>query len=134
MRKFVWIDRRAIIIIHEEQLAEHGGGSGLRDAGLLDSALMRAENVAAYDENADVYMLAAAYAFGLVKNHAFIDGNKRTAFVAMRMFLLLNGYNLASSHVENVVMMLKLAGGDMSEEELITWLRANVEVVQPSGQ
>jgi death on curing protein len=134
MNKFVWIDRRAIILIHEEQLAEHGGGSGLRDASLLDSALMRAKNIATYDENADIYMLAAAYAFGLAKNHAFIDGNKRTAFVAMRMFLLLNSHNLISSHVENVVMMLKLAGGDMSEDELVAWLRANVQVVQPSGQ
>ncbi len=129
MSQFIWIDRRAIIVIHEEQLAEHGGGTGLRDAGLLDSALMRAENIAAYDENADVYMLAAAYAFGLAKNHAFIDGNKRTAFVAMRMFLLLNGHNLTSSHVENVIMMLKLAGGDMSEDEFVTWLRDNVEAV-----
>ena len=128
MSNFVWIDRRVIILIHEEQLAEHGGGSGLRDAGLLDSALMRAENVAAYNENADIYTLVAAYAFGLAKNHAFIDGNKRTSFVAMRMFLLLNDYNLTSSHIENVIMMLKLAGGDMSEDELITWLRENVEV------
>lgn len=127
MSRFTWIDRRAILIIHEEQLAEHGGGSGLRDAGLLDSALMRPENIAAYDENADVYRLAAAYAFGLAKNHAFIDGNKRTAFVAMRLFLLLNAYNLISNNVENVLTMLKLAGGDLSEDELVEWSRRNIE-------
>ncbi len=126
MSAFIWINYRVIMALHDEQLAEHGGGSGLRDEGLLQSALMRPENIAAYNEDADVCTLAAAYAYGLAKNHAFIDGNKRTAFVAMRTFLLLNGYNLVSTDVEHVVTMLNLASSQMSEEELVEWLRRNV--------
>ena len=126
MSAFIWINYRVIMALHDEQLAEHDGGSGLRDEGLLQSALMRPENIAAYNEDADVCTLAAAYAYGLAKNHAFIDGNKRTAFVAMRTFLLLNGYNLVSTDVEHVVTMLNLASSQMSEEELVEWLRRNV--------
>jgi death on curing protein len=134
MSAFIWINQRIIMAVHDEQLAEHGGSTGLRDEGLLQSALGRPQNAAAYNDNADIYTLAAAYAYALAKNHPFIDGNKRTAAVAMELFIEINGYKLTSTNVEGVIMMLKLAGGDMSEEELITWLRANVEVVQPSGQ
>ncbi len=128
MTDFIWIEQRMIMAVHDEQLAEHGGGSGLRDEGLLQSALMRPQNIALYNEDADVCMLAAAYAFGLAKNHPFIDGNKRTAAVAMELFIELNGYKLTSSNVDGVIMMLKLAGGDMNEEELVAWLRQNAKM------
>ena len=130
MNSFIWIEQRMIMAVHDEQLAEHGGGSGLRDEGLLESALMRPQNIFAYNEKADICTLAAAYAFGLAKNHPFIDGNKRTAAVAMELFIELNGNRLTSSNADGVIMMLKLAGGEMSEDELVTWLRENVAAVQ----
>ncbi len=128
MSAFIWIEQRMVIAVHDEQLAEHGGGSGLRDEGLLQSALIRPQNAAACNSDADICTLAAAYAYGLAKNHPFIDGNKRIVAVAMELFIELNGYKLNSSNVEGVIMMLKLSGGDMSEDELVAWLRANVEV------
>jgi death on curing protein len=130
MSAFIWINQRMIMAVHDEQLAEHGGSTGLRDEGLLQSALGRPQNAAAYNDDADICTLAAACAYGLAKNHPFIDGNKRTAAVAMELFIELNGYKLTSTNVEGVIIMLKLAGGDMSEDELVAWLRKNVEAVQ----
>lgn len=124
MKKWVWIDPRAILAIHDEQLAEHGGGSGLRDQGLLESALARPINLAAY-ENPDAAALAASYAVGLAKNHPFVDGNKRTAFVALELFLALNGYELMAGDVDCVVTMLAVAAGDIDETELAEWIRQN---------
>ena len=124
MKKWVWIDSRAILAIHDEQLAEHGGGSGLRDQGLLESALARPINMAAY-EDPDAAALAASYAMGLAKNHPFVDGNKRTAFVALELFLALNGREFMAGDVDCVVTMLAVAAGDIDESELAEWIRQN---------
>ena len=124
MKKWVWIDPRAILAIHDEQLAEHSGGSGLRDQELLESALARPINMAAY-EDPDAAALAASYAMGLAKNHPFVDGNKRTAFVALELFLALNGRELMAGDVDCVVTMLAVAAGDIDETELAEWIRQN---------
>ena len=125
MNTWRWIDRAVAIAIHEMQLAEHGGGAGLRDAGLLDSALARPEHLAAYGEP-DVSGLAAAYGYGLSRNHPFIDGNKRTAFVAVELFLRLNGWRLVADDAQCVLTMLGVAAGDVSEETFATWLRQRI--------
>lgn len=122
---WVWVDPAVVELIHEEQLAEHGGAAGLRDAGLLASALARAQNLAAYGEP-DSADLAAAYGFGLAKNHPFIDGNKRTAAVLTRLFPLLNGQDLVVTEAEVVVTFLALAGGELTEPELATWVRGHL--------
>ena len=121
----VFINRDVILAIHEEQLAQHGGGTGLRDEGLLESALNRPINRAAYDAGADFASLATDYAFGIAKNHPFVDGNKRTAFVAMELFLNLNGLRLQTSDAEAVLMMLQLAGGESGEDDFAAWIRGN---------
>ena len=125
MKHWVWIDPRAISAIHDEQLAEHGGAAGLRDANLLESALARPMNLAAY-EKPDAAALAASYAVGLAKNHPFVDGNKRTAFVALELFLALNGRVLNASDVECVTTMLALAAGEIDEATLADWIRRNM--------
>lgn len=126
MNAFRFLDRDIILAIHEEQLAQHGGRVGIRDEGLLESALSRPVNRAAYDAEADVSTLAAGYAFGLAKNHPFIDGNKRTAYVAMELFLLDNGFVLISSDEDSLLTMLRLAAGEIREEEYAAWIRGNV--------
>ena len=110
---------------HAEQLAEHGGGDGIRDAGMLDSAMARPQNLVQYGDP-DAAALAAAYAFGIARNHPFIDGNKRTAFVVMELFLLLNGYDLIADDGACVLTMLQVASGDFSEDELALWIRENI--------
>jgi len=120
-----WLTKAVILAIHDEQLAEHGGGTGVRDDGLLDSALARPQNRLAYDAAADLATLAAAYAFGLARNHPFIDGNKRTAFVAAEVFLDLNGMTLTASDEDCVLTMLRLAAGEIDEDAFADWLRAN---------
>lgn len=122
---WVWIDPGVVLAVHDEQLAEHGGAVGLRDAGLLESALARPRQLAAYGEP-DVSDLAAAYAYGLARNHPFVDGNKRSAFVAAELFLALNGWRLAASDMDCVLQMLALAAGDLDEAGFAAWLRANV--------
>jgi death on curing protein len=122
MKRWVWLQRDVVIAIHEAQLAEHGGGTGLRDAGLLDSALARPENLAAYG-SPDVADLAAAYGYGISRNHAFIDGNKRTGYVAAELFLELNGYSLAADDAACVMTMLAVAAGDITEVEFAAWIR-----------
>ena len=109
---------------HGEQLAEHGGPAGVRDAGTLDSAMMRPRNLALYGEP-DFAALAAAYGFGIARNHPFVDGNKRTAAVVMETFLMLNGYALTATDAELVVAIQALAAGELSEDELADWLRAH---------
>jgi death-on-curing protein len=111
-----------VIAIHDAQLAEHGGSAGVRDHGLLDSALARARNLDAYGEP-DAADLAAAYGFGIARNHAFVDGNKRTAFVAVELFLDLNGYRLIAEDAACVLTMLAVAGGDIDETTLAGWVR-----------
>lgn len=125
MRKWVWLERGVIIALHAEQLAEHGGRPGLRDAGLLDSALARPVNKAQYGAPA-VTDLAAAYGFGIIRNHPFIDGNKRTALIATELFLELNGCELAAGDVACLTAILALAEGAMAEEAFAAWLAAQV--------
>lgn len=122
-----WIDRAVLIAVHEMQLAEHGGGAGMRDAALLDSALSRPPNLAAYGEP-DAAALAAAYGYGIARNHAFIDGNKRTALVAAELFLRLNGWQLVVSDADCVLTMLAVATGDVTEDEFAAWLRAHASL------
>lgn len=122
----VWLDATDALAIHDRQLAEHGGGSGVRDIGLLESALGRPINRWAYGED-DPALLAAAYAFGVARNHPFIDGNKRTAWVLARLFLALNGQQLAFAPGDAIATVLALAGGELSEEELADWFRSRIE-------
>tara|TARA_B100000678_G_scaffold269652_1_gene256979 strand:- start:3981 stop:4370 length:390 start_codon:yes stop_codon:yes gene_type:complete len=120
-----WVSVRTAIIAHEEQLSEHGGGEGVRDAGMLESAMARPRRAAAYGEP-DAAGLAAAYAFGIARNHPFVDGNKRTAAVVSETFLMLNGYALGASDAEVVVAFVALAAGELSEEELADWFRQHL--------
>jgi death-on-curing protein len=122
MTDWRWVSAQLIYAVHDRQIAEHGGGIGVRDAGLVESALMRPQNLAAYGEP-DVAALAAAYAYGLARNHGFVDGNKRTAWIAARLFLTDNGYRLAFDKVEAVKMVEALAAGSLSEEALALWFR-----------
>jgi death on curing protein len=117
-----WIDKQALLLLHGESLAEHGGAAGLRDEGLLDSALARAQNLAAYGEP-DSAELAAAYGFGLAKNHAFVDGNKRAAFLAVGLFLALNGYRLTATQADATLTMLALAASEIDEASFARWIR-----------
>ncbi len=118
----VWLSPQLILAIHDEQLAEHGGSTGLRDPGLLDSALARPLNRASYGEP-DIAELAAVYALGIAKNHPFIDGNKRTAFVALEVFLRLNGCRFTVGDAEAVVMTLAMAAGELPDDEFTAWVR-----------
>jgi death-on-curing protein len=120
----VWLRLEAILAAHDEQLAEHGGGAGIRDLGLLESALARPLNLHAYGEPS-LATLAAAYAFGIAKNHPFVDGNKRTALVAAELFLGVNGYDLIADDVEVVKVFLALAAGEINEQELAAWIDRN---------
>lgn len=120
-----WLSQRALVLLHDESLAQHGGSSGLRDEGLLESALSRARNIAAYG-TPDVAELAAAYAYGIAKNHPFVDGNKRAAFLAAGVFLRLNGMRLVASQAEATVAMFTLAAGELDEAGFAEWLRRHV--------
>ena len=119
-----WIDRRLLVILHDESLAEHGGASGLRDDGRLESALAEPLNLVAYGAP-DVADLAAAYGVGLAKNHAFVDGNKRAAFLAVGLFLRLNGCRLNASQADATVTMLGVAAGEVNEADIAQWLRTH---------
>mgnify|MGYP001204182394 CR=1 FL=1 len=125
MSKYKWILESTVHAIHDEQIAEHGGLQGTRDITLLQSALARPQNLSLY-ENPDIAALAACYAVGIAKNHPFNDGNKRTAFVVMELFLLLNNFELIADDGACVLTMLKVASGDLSEEELTAWIRDNI--------
>lgn len=126
MTSWQWIEEAVALAIHDEQLAEHGGSTGIRDAGLMASALARPQQLAAYGEPPpDVFDLAGAYAFGIARNHPFIDGNKRTAFVCAELFLVLHGHQLAAEDGDCVTTMLALAAGQLSETEFSAWLRSS---------
>lgn len=125
MSQWTWIEESVVWAVHEAQLAEHGGAAGVRDAGLLASALARPLNLASYDKQADVAALAAAYSFGIVRNHPFIDGNKRTAFVCCELFLALNGFSLEADDGNCVGTMLALTASDIGETEFAAWLRTH---------
>ncbi len=120
--EWVWLDPAVLRAVHDEQLAEHGGASGTRDEGLFESALARPQHLVAYG-SPDAAALAAAYGYGIARNHPFIDGNKRTAFVALELFLELNGFSLVADDVACVLIMLQVAAGDITEEVFATWVR-----------
>jgi death-on-curing protein len=122
---WIWVDDAVALAAHREQIAEHGGGEGVRDPGLFESAMARPQNLAAYGEP-DASDLAAAYAYGIARNHPFIDGNKRTAAVVSETFLILNGYRLGASDAELVTTFLDLAAGELSEEALAAWFRERI--------
>jgi death on curing protein len=119
------MSKQSALALHNEQLAEHGGSDGLRDESLLDSALAKPLNVFAYAENPDIFRLAASYAFGIARNHAFVDGNKRTAMVVSLAFLDLNGWDVLATKEEFYETFLHLADGSLSEEELTAWLTSH---------
>ena len=129
MPKIVWLLEETLTAIHHRQIAEHGGSEGLRDEGLLLSALARPQNLLAYGEPApDLAALATAYAYGIARNHPFVDGNKRTALVAARTFLILNGVDLEATQDDKVLTFLSLAEGAVSEEELADWIRKRIHL------
>jgi death on curing protein len=121
-----WIDKQALLLLHDESIAEHGGLTGLRDEGLLDSAIARPQNLKAYDPDADIAALAAAYGTGLARNHPVADGNKRAAFLSVGLFLALNGWRLVSSQVEATQIMLGVASGELEEEPFAAWIREHL--------
>ena len=125
--RWTWVLESVALAVHEAQLAEHGGISGVRDPGLLSSAMARPQNLAAYGDRPDAADLAAAYPFGLARNHPFLDGNKRTAFVVMELFLNLNGWTLKADEAECISRMLSLAAGDLPESDLASWLRSQMK-------
>ncbi len=127
-----WLESALIHAVHAEQLVEHGGGAGVRDVNLLESALARPRQLAHYGEP-DAADLAASYGFGLARNHPFVDGNKRTAFVATELFLAINGFDLMAPDAECVVNMLDLASGKLSEVEFAAWIRKNMHRQMPIG-
>ena len=122
----IWVDRATVLIGHAESLAAHGGAGGVRDLGLHESALARPQNLHAYGEG-DAAALAAAYAFGIVRNHPFVDGNKRTAFLTAALFLELNGFRFVAAEADVIVRTLALAASEISEPEFAAWLRENVQ-------
>ena len=129
MKKITWVLDEVVLAVHDEQLAEHGGLTGVRDRGAVESALARPRNLAIYEDCDDLARLSAAYAYGIAGNHGFADGNKRTALVTADLFLMLNGYELVSSPAENVLTVLGVADGTLSEEELTRWIRENMKLL-----
>ena len=126
MNGWKWVNRKVLLLLHDESLAEHGGASGLRDEGLLDSALARPMNLALYQEP-DIASLAASYCVGLAKNHPFVDGNKRAAFLAIGLFLMVNGFRLKATQAEATLTILDVAAGNMEEIALADWIRAHIQ-------
>lgn len=129
MAEPIWVRTDVVLAIHQRQLAEHGGGEGVRDINVLESALARPQNLWAYsDPVPDVAALAASYAFGICRNHAFVDGNKRTAFVVCRTFLRLNGFDLNAPRDEKYLTFLRLAEGETDEAALAGWIRPHLQI------
>lgn len=122
--QWIWLDASILRAVHDEQLVEHGGIAGIRDTGMFESALSKPQNLASYGEP-DFAELAASYGFGLAKNHPFLDGNKRTAFVAIELFLRLNGYVLKADDASCVLTILAVAAGDIDEPGFVVWIRQN---------
>lgn len=121
----IWIEKTVILLLHAAALAEHGGPEGIRDDDLLESALARPKNLHAYEDVVDLPRLAACYAVGIARNHPFVDGNKRAAFISMAAFLRLNGLRLAADQVNAVRTMEDVAAGEMTEDQLASWIRTN---------
>lgn len=122
-----WIDKDALLLLHAESLAEHGGLEGIRDEGLLHSALARPRNLYIYDDAADVAQFAAAYGVGIARNHAFADGNKRAAFLAIGLFLGLNGKRLVADQIVAIKVMLAVASGELAEADFAAWIRRHMK-------
>jgi death-on-curing protein len=120
-----WISKKALLLLHEESIAEFGGARGLRDEGLLDSALARPQNAHAYNPDSTIPKLAAACAYGIAKNHPFVDGNKRVAFLAIGLFLAINGYRLKAGQVDAIKTMMAVASGELDEQGLSAWIGEN---------
>jgi death on curing protein len=120
-----WVLRETVLALHEQLLAEFGGSAGVRDEGMLDSALGRPENLFRYGNKPTIFDLAASYGFGLVKNHPFVDGNKRIAFTVAVLFLEINGHRLQASEADAVIRALALAAGETKEAEYAAWLKEN---------
>lgn len=125
-KPWIWLNHDIMLAVHDEQLDEHGGLSGIRDVGSFESAMERPKNLATY-ESPDAADLASSYGCGLAKNHPFNDGNKRTAYVAMELFLVLNGYQLTASDADSVLTMLQVASGDIGEKKFALWIRHNMK-------
>lgn len=121
-----WIPIDRVLAIHHRQIAEHGRSDGVRDTGLLESPLFRPQNRKAHEPDSDIATLAAAYAFGIIRNHPFVDGNKRTGYVVMETFLIKNGFQLNATPAEKYLTIITLAEGTLSEEALIEWLREKI--------
>lgn len=130
--KWRWLKEEVIIAVHDEQLVEHGGAEGVRDSGLLSSALARPKNLDGY-EMPSVFDLAAAYATGIVRDHPFVDGNKRTGFLAAYMFLVLNGWELDAPEANAAAAMLELAAGNVDEAQFSVWLKENSVKIPEKG-
>ena len=126
MTEPIWLDVEAVQVLHDEQLAEHGGSAGVRDLGLLESAMARPRNAWSYGQS-DLVALAVLYASGIMRNHPFVDGNKRAGFLAAYAFLFVNGLEIVADEGEVVVHCLALAASDISEEDFAIWLRENVQ-------
>ena len=126
-----WVEKKEALVAHSRQLAEHGGADGIRDQGLLESALSKPKNVFLYDPNATFPQLAASYAFGISSNHPFIDGNKRAALVISEGFLRFNGLRVIASKADKYSTFIRLAAGEISELELAQWFAAHVELFKP---
>jgi death on curing protein len=122
-----WIQRAWLDVVHADQIRQHGGSPGVRDHALIESALARPQNLYAYGDNADIAQSGAAYAYGIARNHGFIDGNTRVAFQAMYVFLGVNGYRLVAPEPEVVRVMLDVAAGNLTEDGLAAWVRAHLE-------
>lgn len=121
-----WISKKALLLLHEESLAVFGGARGIRDEGLLDSALARPQSTYAYNIESTLADLAASYGVGIAKNHAFVDGNKRACFLAIGLFLTINGYRLTANQMDAIRTMLGVASGGLSEQHLAAWIQANM--------
>ncbi|MFT3729051.1 MAG: type II toxin-antitoxin system death-on-curing family toxin [Terricaulis sp.] len=121
-----WLEVQAVMVMHDEQLAEHGGATGVRDLGLLESALARPRNAWSYGQN-DMIALSALYAAGIMRNHPFVDGNKRTGFLAAYAFLYVNGLEVVADEAEVIVQCLSLAASEINEAEFAAWLRDSVQ-------
>ena len=126
MKEPKWIDQRALVLLHRESLAVHGGRAGIPDKGLLESALARPRQLWTYEATVDLGRLAAAYAVGVVRNHPFVDGNKRAAFLAVGLFLGLNGFQLVADPTDAARTVFALAAGEMDEPEFAAWIRTRI--------
>lgn len=127
MADIKWLSREFIFAAHRAQLTQHGGTDGLRDEGLLESALARPKNLAAYADQPSLQELAAAYLFGIAKNHPFVDGNKRVAYAAAEAFLILNAHVVTASQLEKYEMVIRVASGDADESEIVSWLKTHTQ-------